>query len=195
MTLLEHCSPFLGQRLEVLGPNRGPWIDVFKRAVSPYLVKSAPGIPWCGCFVFWGLTKISGLNRRELSKALGFQEPWYPESTDSWLHCARNQKRTDGAHLVQTPLEGDLFLWLKRKEDGKGGVVYDINDATHIGFVHKAPTALGARFPTLEGNTCPETGGDARSSREGDGVYLRSRPWSKGGMLFIRLPDHLKDGN
>jgi hypothetical protein len=194
MKLLDHCKSFLGRKLETLGPNRGPWIDTFKRFVSPYLVTSAPGIPWCGCFAFWGLGQVSGMQRKQLSAALGFPEPWYPESADSWLHCARKQTRADGAHLVQTPLENDLFLWLRRKEvDGR--VVYDVNDAIHIGFVHKAPTALGARFPTLEGNTCPETSGDARSSREGDGAYLRSRPWSRGGMLFIRLPDHLKDGN
>lgn len=188
------CNPFLGQKLEILGPNRGPQIDAFKRAASPYLVTSAPGIPWCGAFVFWVLRQITKLERRELSAQLGFPEPWYPESCDSWLAGARAQKRHDGASITQTPTRGDLFLWLRRKEVEGNKVVYDVNDATHIGFVLAAPTALGARFPTLEGNTCPETHGDAKASREGDGVYIRSRPWSRGGMVFISLPDHIKDG-
>lgn len=187
------CAPFQGQKLEILGANRGPQIDAFKRTVSPYLVTSAPGIPWCGCFVFWLLARLSGLQRPQLSAMLGFPEKWYPESCDSWLTNARNQKRFDGASITQTPTRGDLFLWLRRKEvDGK--VVFDVNDATHIGFVLEAPKALGARFKTLEGNTCPEALGDAKASREGDGVYIRSRPWSRGGMVFISLPEYLKDG-
>lgn len=187
------CKPFLGQKVEILGANRGPQIDAFKRAVSPYLVTSAPGIPWCGAFVFWMLRQITKLERRELSVQLGFREPWVPESCDSWLTNARNQKRFDGAAITQAPTRGDLFLWLRRKEvDGK--VVFDVNDAIHIGFVLEAPRAEGARFKTLEGNTCPETQGDAKASREGDGVYVRSRPWSRGGMVFISLPEHVKDG-
>lgn len=58
--------------------------------------------------------------------------------------------------LVSSPGRGRLFFWLNR--DGTG----------HLGFC-LGPSVLGV-FRTIEGNTDGESG-----SREGDGVYKRTR--------------------
>lgn len=68
-----------------------------------------------------------------------------------WVEWAGRQGR-----LVRSPQRGDLFYWLD--ESGQG----------HIGWVLGKPL-LGV-FATIEGNTDVSQG-----SREGDGVYRRTR--------------------
>lgn len=193
--LLQVCKPLLGRGLETLGSNRGPEIDLMRDTVSPGLRQFGP-LPWCGIFVFWALSTATQENRATLTRSLGFINPWAPESCDSWLRQASAQKRHDGARVIpaREVTAGDLFLWLRRKELPGGQVGYDRADATHIGIVLAPPTTAGARYPTLEGNTCSEDGGDGRASRDGGGVYLRSRPYSPKGTIFIQLPQHIKDG-
>jgi len=69
----------------------------------------------------------------------------------NWVAWAWMGKKT-----VQTPERGDLFFWLDKRQRG------------HIGFVISKPIA--GVFRTIEGNTDGESG-----SREGDGVYKRTR--------------------
>lgn len=182
--------------LETQGPNRGPQVDLFRNAVSPYIAQQP--IPWCAAFVFWALRAAHGLTRAQLSKLLGFEEPWYPESCDSWLQQARANSNVDGSReltracVVATPLPGDLFLWMRRQNLSGGRAAYSPTDAIHIGFVQTPPAAEGERFDTLEGNTCPESAGDGKASREGNGVYQRTRPWVRGGIVWIGLPPELR---
>lgn len=68
-----------------------------------------------------------------------------------WVEWAGHHGR-----LVRSPRRGDIFYWLE--ESGQG----------HIGFVLGSPL-LGI-FATIEGNTDAGEG-----SREGDGVYRRTR--------------------
>lgn len=194
MRLLEIAERSIG-KLETTGPNRGPMVDSMRSFVSPSIATSP--VAWCASFVFWALRSANGMTRRELTEALGFAEPWYPESCDSWLQNARDNTGigrvgSEGAAVVSVPEPGDLFLWMRRQELPGGRVAYSKSDAIHIGFVVAPPTAPGARFPTIEGNTCSEEDGDGRASREGNGVYHRSRTWSPGGIVWIGIPARLK---
>lgn len=195
MRTLDMATRTLG-RLEVAGPNRGPQVDAFRASVSIPLATMP--VPWCASFVFWVLRTSYGLTRAQLSKVLGFEEPWYPESCDSWLQQARANSNLDGSReltracVVSRPVDGDLFLWMRRQALPDGRVAYSKTDAIHIGFVATPPEAVGRRFDTVEGNTCPESAGDGKASREGDGVYLRTRPWQEGGIVWIGLPPELR---
>lgn len=194
MRLLEIAERSIG-KLETTGPNRGPAVDSMRSFVSPSIATNP--VAWCASFIFWALRSANGMTRSQLNVALGFSEPWYPESCDSWLQSARDNTgigRSDsvGAAVVTIPEPGDLFLWMRRQELPGGRVAYSKVDAIHIGFVVAPPTGPGARFPTIEGNTCPEEDGDGRASREGTGVYHRSRTWSPGGIIWIGIPKALK---
>lgn len=194
MRLLEIAERSIG-KLETQGSNRGPRVDEFRASVAPFLATNP--VAWCASFVFWTLRSANGLSRSQLTAALGFSETWYPESCDSWLQQAQDNTGIgtvgiDVAHIVPVPEAGDLFLWMRRQELPGGKVAYSKTDAIHVGFVVAPPTAPGARFPTIEGNTCSEDEGDGKASREGNGVYHRSRTWSPGGIVWIRIPKSLK---
>jgi hypothetical protein len=85
----------------------------------------------------------------------------------NWIKWAKSNSRR-----IQKPHRGALFYWLNQDQTG------------HIGFC-LGPTVLGI-FRTIEGNTDREQG-----SREGDGVYKRTRTlWqlkSKHQFGFISL--------
>lgn len=85
--------------------------------------------------------------------------PKLPAAVRNWAAWAQKTGR-----IVDKPERGDLFYWLN--EDGTG----------HIGFVVKN---RGMMVDTLEGNT------NEAGSREGDGVYRKSRGTAK--LRFIRL--------
>lgn len=69
----------------------------------------------------------------------------------NWVSWAKGRGR-----LSHSPVRGSLFFWL------------DQHDRGHIGFC-LGPSVFGV-FRTIEGNTDGEAG-----SREGDGVYKRTR--------------------
>ena len=194
MRLLDIAERSIG-RLETQGSNRGPRVDEMRGSVSPSIATNP--VAWCGSFVFWTLRTANGLSRKQLTAALGFAEPWYPESCDSWLKQAQDNTGIgtvgiDVARVVAKPEAGDLFLWMRRIDLPGGRVAFSKTDAIHIGFVVAPPVAPWARFPTIEGNTCAEDEGDGKASREGNGVYHRSRTWTPGGTVWIRLPSILK---
>lgn len=181
MNLVDYARQYIGKQ-ETAGSNRGPLVDKWKGAVSPQLIETK--IPWCACFGLAMLMEFNKMTKKELTKALGFglKETWFAESTQSWFNQAR-----DAARFTLTPRPGDAFLLLKQGPDGK----YLPGQPHHFGFVAAAalPPA-GQLFATLEGNTTPGVlGGPA--SREGDGVYARSRHNTPGAFVFIALPDGL----
>lgn len=181
MNIVDVARKYVGKQ-ETMGSNRGALVDQWKKAVSAGL-ESQP-IPWCGCFVFAMLTETSGLDKKGLAKALGFDTAtWYPESTRSWLEQARAAER-----ITSTPVEGDLFLMLKRGPDG----AYLKDFSHHVGFLAQdGCPAVGEKMQTIEGNTVPGHV-EGFASREGDGVYERSRTVQRGEFVFVSIPEELK---
>ena len=180
MNLVEFAKQFEG-RQETAGPNRGPLVDKWKSEVSAGLTHLP--IPWCACFGFAMIHELTGLDKKGIAEALGFDAAtWYPESTRSWLAQARQAKRA-----AAQPKFGDLFLLMK--PDGKGG--YLANEPHHLGiFAASALPAPGQPFSTVEGNTVPG-GVSGPASREGDGVYARFRHNVAGAFTWISLPSPL----
>ena len=161
---------------ETAGSNRGPLVDKWKAAVGRGLTELA--IPWCGCFVYAMIAERTGMTKKQIASALGFDAAtWYPESTDSWLA----QGRAAGL-LTKTPQKGDVFLLMRLLKTG-----YSTNDARHIGFFEAGPVLLGQPFRTVEGNTVPGSG-DGSTSREGTSVAARSRIYRPGAFQFLHLP-------
>ena len=166
---------------ETDGPNRGPLVDKWKGAVSKGLAKSA--IPWCGCFVFAMLAETAKLDRRGLTRVLGFSATnWWPESTDSWLA----QAKAPPSRLTKKPERGDLFLLMRKLPSGG----YSKSDAIHIGFYEAGAIVAGSPFQTVEGNTIAV--GTGAAAREGNSVAARTRIYEPNGVLFISLPQSLK---
>lgn len=159
---LDLTRGYVGKQ-ETTGANRGPVIDTIAKALNVPL-----GVSWCAQFVTWILMRAYGMDKSTLRKKLGFDSPWYCDSTKDW----RAQAMRHGM-MTDSPTSGDLFILLN--ESG---------EAHHIGFVVTPPDATG-RFQTNEGNT--NSGG----SVNGDGVYNRTRTASAS-VVFIELPWELK---
>lgn len=156
-------------------------MDKWKSEVSEGLTKLP--IPWCACFGFAMIREMTGLDKADIAKVLGFDAAtWYPESTRSWLAQARQAKRA-----AAQPKFGDLFLLMK--PDGKGG--YLKNEPHHLGiFAAEALPAPGLQFATVEGNTVAGSA-SGPASREGDGVYARFRHNIEGAFTWISMPSIL----
>jgi hypothetical protein len=154
---------YLGKQ-ELIGPNEGAVISAMKQ----FLGVDAKGVSWCAIFVAWILCRAHGLTEKALRVMLGFQSPWYSESTVDWFAQAKR-----AGMVVVAPEPGDVFILLD-----KNGTPH------HTGFVTTAPDRLGM-FGTIEGNTNDD------GSNNGDGVYLRTRR-ANGFVRFIRLPHELK---
>lgn len=117
------------------------------------------GFPYCAAFVTFHLL-AAGMNRRVL--------PENPASACSWVSHPRLRvlRTPDG------PCRGDVFGWCDSKR-WRG----------HVGFVVRAYRKLGVWWiETIEANT------DGAGSREGDGVYRKTRRWTKA-MRLVRIPD------
>lgn len=188
--MLSLVQPYLGRNLETRGRNDGPVLDVIRRSVSPWFDDNAKGAAWCGMLQFWLDRELTGLDRGALTRMYGFDKSFAPESCDSWRIQATRCPRPDGACLVKSPEPYDLVLWYRRLPDG----TYDRTNAVHIARVMPpAQVSLGHRYPTFEGNTCPEHMGDGKASREGNCMAFRSRPYVPAGCDFIRVPTIIKD--
>lgn len=117
------------------------------------------GYPWCAAFVRYCLDRsgCKGVGPRKGAAAV-----------ITWHRWALENGR-------QIPMmqagRGDLFYWLNK--DGTG----------HIGWVvecYKSAGGVGYAIDTIEGNT------NASGSREGDGVYRKTRQVTDN-IKFIRL--------
>jgi hypothetical protein len=181
MFITEYAKKFIG-RQETAGPNRGPLVDKWKAAISTFLAPKP--IPWCACFGYAMLAEVSGLTKKAIAKELGFvADTWYPESTHSWLDQAVLAGRT-----TSRPVRGDFFLLLK--PNGQGGFV--AGQPHHLGILDQdGCPAVGSQMLTVEGNTIPGHL-DGTLSREGDGVYARTRTVQRGEFVFISIPGSLK---
>ena len=103
------------------------------------------GFPWCACFVYWCLIKAG-------ARSGNLPASGKVAAVRNWVAWATDNKR-----LISKPKRGCLFYWLHA------------NDQGHIGFCI-SPMLTSLLVRTIEGNTDGEVG-----SREGDGVYKRTR--------------------
>ena len=181
MDIVDHANQYTG-RQETNGSNRGQLVDKWKGVVSKSLADKA--IPWCACFGFAMLVEITGLTKKALATQLGFEaDEWYPESTLSWL-----QQATAAGCITHDPKRGDFFLLLK--PDGRGGFL--AGQPHHLGILAQdGCPAVGSSMDTVEGNTVPGHI-EGFASREGDGVYARTRTVRRGELVFISIPESLK---
>ncbi|MBX3095670.1 MAG: CHAP domain-containing protein [Fimbriimonadaceae bacterium] len=128
--------------------------------VAQYLktVGLGPGYPWCAAFVAHHWLAAGGEKNRL---------PLRPASVCSWV-------RSGGFRVTNDPGEvrrADAFAWCR--DNGTG----------HMGFIVQViRTPVGVWIRTIEGNT------NAAGSRDGDGVYRRTRRWTKNmkGILLTR---------
>lgn len=120
--------------------------------------------PWCASFTAFCI--------EQAEKKLGYPVKYLRSaSCDLVLAWARENDL-----LRERPERGDTFLVMKSR-----------HDATHTGLVASVRPD-GAHFGTVEGNT--NDGG----SREGIGVFARSRPVSER-CQFVRWADLLSDAD
>lgn len=137
---------------EVNGTNCGERVDQYKAATW---LNPKRGWAWCAAFVCWVIrAALASCNVRETK---GFKRP-----------------RTAGAWDFENwSMDQDDTTWTRkphRNDILPGDIV--IFTFSHIGFAVSAPDKNG-NIKTVEGNT------DAKGSREGGGVYLKTRHVSK----------------
>ena len=181
-TIVDYGLKFVGKQ-ETQGSNRGPMLTKWGKEVLGGGWTGAP-LSWCGIWAFAMLMEFNNLTRKQLLLQLGL-EHLFPESADSWLsEGTRNNK------LIETPTGICVGVWMK--QDAKGN--YSTTDAHHVIICRSAFTPKNdVTFATIEGNTTPV--GEGLVSRNGDGVYAKSRVWHPGAWKFIQVDTALVDHN
>ena len=147
--LLELAAGEVGVE-EIDGTNCGPRVNEYKAATN---LPPAESWPWCAAFICWLL--------REAMKACGgpytFQRPvtagaWDLENWSRGQDLSTQTKKPAGGDIQP----GDIVCFT----------------FSHVGLAVSAPDADGY-VRTIEGNT------DAAGSREGGGVFRKTRHVSK----------------
>lgn len=150
---------------EIGGENRG-------EKVRTYLANAAINVPapWCAAFAQWcsdAAARIVGVpNPLDAVVREALVQDYVTLAEDPF-----SQLRIVGADHA---LPGDLIAFRF------GGSRWN-----HIGFVMDAPDHQSVA--TVEGNTSPE------GSREGDGVYLKTRKVIAGRTTFIRWDEPIQE--
>lgn len=152
---------FLVDKMKVkeVGNNAGTWVEKFLKSCG-----LAKGNPWCACMVNYCLDEAG------YPKGLMGNRQYRPSFSrgrvKEWWKWALNEDRDITIEDVE---KGDLFLWV------------NANGTGHTGWVVSAYKVLGVWFiKTIEGNT------DADGSREGDGMYRKTRRVTSK-IRFVRL--------
>jgi hypothetical protein len=137
---------------EIRDTNCGEMVNEYKAATW---LNPKKGWPWCAAFVCWVI--------REALKSSGVKE------TKTF-----KRPRTAGAWDFENwSIDQDSTTWMRKPHDGDilpGDIV--IFKFSHIGIAVSSPNKDG-NVITVEGNT------DSAGSREGGGVYLKTRHVSK----------------
>lgn len=148
-TLVKLARAEVGTRETPKNSNRGPRVDEYKAATW---LDAKQAWPWCAAFVDWCV--------REAMTACGVKE------TPTF-----KRPRTAGAwDLVNWSLDQDDTTTTNRSPKATAIAAGDIIVFTfsHTGLA-TGPCDSKGNFPTVEGNT------DAAGSREGGGVYAKTR--------------------
>ena len=149
--------------------NLGHRVEQYQRSVGEWCV----GHAWCSCFVYWVCkTAANQFNAptavRKTGRALAH---YYHAPGDNILWHEH-----DDYHFVQP---GNLFIQAAKPHQLTGTRDRLISKAPgHIGIVTSEVDPKGF-FHTVEGNT------DASGSREGGGVYERTRHVSENIVGFV----------
>jgi len=137
---------------EIRDTNCGEVVNEYKAATW---LNPKKGWPWCAAFVCWVI--------REALKSSGVKE------TKTF-----KRPRTAGAWDFENwSIDQDSTTWMRKPHDGDilpGDIV--IFKFSHIGIAVSSPNKDG-NVIVAEGNT------DSAGSREGGGVYLKTRNLSK----------------
>jgi hypothetical protein len=137
---------------EIRDTNCGEMVNEYKAATW---LNPKKGWPWCAAFVCWVI--------REALKSSGVKE------TKTF-----KRPRTAGAWDFENwSIDQDSTTWMRKPHDGDilpGDIV--IFKFSHIGIAVSSPNKDG-NVIVAEGNT------DMAGSREGGGVYLKTRNLSK----------------
>lgn len=149
---------------EVDNTNCGVRVDEYKAATW---LNPKKGWPWCAAFVCWVIREALASSGTKQTKT--FKRP-----------------RTAGAWDFENwSIDQDSTTWLRRSPAGDilpGDIV--MFTFSHIGIAVSAPDEKG-NVTTVEGNT------DIAGSREGGGVYLKTRNLSK---IRSRIRFNIKQG-
>lgn len=146
IALINEAMQWVGIR-EDGGPNRGPAVDSFERAVSPKVV----GLPWCLSFIQYCVQVVDRNagddHKSPLPVTAGCLDLWH---------------RAPLELVMPVPKPGLIVLWQRWTNghptgSGHAGLI------THLVDAHTVAT--------IEGNTGPGPG----IVSEGDGVYARVR--------------------
>lgn len=135
------------------GSNCGPRVNTYKAATN---LPPKEAWPWCAAFIGWVVKEC--MRRGAIAgESYTFERP-----------------TTAGAWALETwSLEQDASTHTKRapRRDIKAGDIV-IFKFSHVGFAIGLPDVNG-NFQTVEGNT------DAKGSREGGGVWRKTRHLSQ----------------
>ena len=136
---------------EVNGSNCGPRVNEYKTATT---LPAKESWPWCAAFVCWCVRE--GLLQLGMSESATFRRPKTAGAFDfeNWSLAQDNStqtKRNPGDDI----LAGDILIF----------------KFSHIGIA--SADASGSSVETIEGNT------DAEGSREGGGVFRKTRKLSQ----------------
>ena len=136
---------------ETGGPNKGAALAEFFAADDYVPGKRDEGYAWCAAFVCWAVK--TALELCGLRETATFGRPRTPGAWAFEAWC----KGVDRTAMLRKPHKGDIQ---------RGDVVVFV--ISHIGIAVTKPDTQGY-FETVEGNT------NKKGSREGDGVYRKTR--------------------
>ena len=150
-------TPLLGRALTVAlsqdgvrekgGPNRGPEVEAYLARTG---LSSTGGYSWCQAFVYWCFDEAAKL-----------------------LKVANPVVKTAGvlAHWARSPIEARIYAKAAFDDPSliRPGAIFIVDHGSGKGHTGMVTRVLSGEIGTIEGNT------NARGSREGDGVYQKTR--------------------
>lgn len=138
------------------GSNRGPSIDAYIQStgLSPWNDKYA----WCVAFVYWCAEKLEELG--------GVENPLFKTAG---VHRLWNKGQPGAVDVVHASSASSSTV--------KPGMVFFIDTGGGKGHAGIVVSFNGSNIETIEGNT------DGSGSREGDGVYRRTRKVKMGSLM------------
>jgi hypothetical protein len=144
------------------GNNRGQLVEIFQSSMG-----RAAQEPWCMAFAQWCLAAVDGVVDDVLAGVLG-QSSSHTQLIKSEL-CLAVWDKAPPESKSALPLPGYLVIWR-----------HGVTTAGHTGIVTHVSTT-GDSFETIEGNTSSGIG----VSRDGDGIYARTRSMSGAGEMKV----------
>lgn len=150
--LIALATAEIGVRETPRNSNCGPRVNEYKAATW---LNSKQAWPWCAAFICWLMREaITALGVKQTAT---FKRPRTAGAWDfiNWSLAQDNTTTTHRSPKAKDILPGDIIVFT----------------FSHIGLATSTVRADGT-FETIEGNT------DASGSREGGGVYRKTRPLS-----------------